>query len=406
MAEKTAGTHAGLIALAIGGFGIGLTEFGIVGLLPEISRDLHIGESTAGYAVSGYALSVALGAIALTAFLSRFKKKQALVGLMVLFILGNMVSALATNFAVLMVGRVIAALCHGAFFGVGAVVAAGLVVETRRAGAIALMFAGLTVANVAGIPLGTLLGQQLGWRSTFWAITIIGVLSLVGMQLLVTVKNDQPSPGIRSEMHVFRRRPALASALVSVLTFGSMVGAYTYIAFTLTDVTGFAESTVPLILLLFGAGTFLGNLLGGRLADRALDKSLALLILTMSALLAVFALGAGNKALTLVAMFILGTVGFATAPGLQLRVMRHAEDVPTMASGLNIAALNIGNALGAWIGGLTIALGLGYVSPLWVGAALGLAALVVLALSVRTGRSGPSVDTTSAAATERAPSTS
>ncbi|MDV8022652.1 MFS transporter [Rhodococcus sp. IEGM 1330] len=402
MTEKTAGTPAGLIALAIGGFGIGLTEFGIVGLLPEISRDLDISESTAGYAVSGYALSVALGAIALTAFLSRFKKKPALVGLMVLFIIGNMISALATDFTVLMVGRVIAALCHGAFFGVGAVVAAGLVVESRRAGAIALMFAGLTVANVAGIPLGTLLGQQLGWRSTFWAITIIGVLALVGMQLLVEVKNDQPSSGIRSEMQVFRRWPALASALVSVLTFGSMVGAYTYIAFTLTEVTGFAESTVPLILLLFGVGTFLGNLLGGRLADRSLDKSLALLILIMSVVLAVFALGAGNKAFALVAMFVLGTVGFATAPGLQLRVMRHAEDVPTMASGLNIAALNVGNAIGAWLGGLTIALGLGYVSPLWVGAALGLAALLVLGLTVLTGTSGTSKRTGPAAAPDLA----
>jgi DHA1 family inner membrane transport protein len=406
MSQQSRALPSGLIALALGGFGIGLTEFGIVGLLPEIATDFAVTESAAGYLVSGYALSVAVGAIFLTGAVSRFERKRVLVSLMVLFILGNLISAIAPTYEIMLLGRIVAALCHGAFFGVGAVVAADMVAENRKAGAISLMFAGLTIANVVGVPLGTFLGQELGWRSTFWAITAIGVVTLVGIQLLVGSSPAAPSGSLRSEVRVFRRPQVLMSALVSILAFGSVVGAYTYIAFTLTDVTGFAVSAVPWLLLLFGVGTFIGNLVGGRAADRAMDKSLLVILGLLAVVLAVFGLTASNMWAALVAMFLLGAVGFATAPGLQLRIMQVAGDAPTMASGANVAALNVGNAFGAWLGGLAIAAGFGFVSPLWVGAGLALAAALVLATAIATKAKDPASDLTSApadAAIESAP---
>jgi DHA1 family inner membrane transport protein len=368
----------GLLALALGGFGIGLTEFGIVGLLPEVATDLQVSGSTAGYLVSAYALSVAVGAIVLTAAISRLDRKKSLVTLMVLFIAGNLISALAPSYGVLMTGRLVAALCHGAFFGIGAVVATDMVAVNKRASAIALMFGGLTVATVIGVPLGTFLGQQAGWRSTFWALTVIGVITMIAIQLLVPATGKPAATSLRAEVRIFRRSQVWISVLLSVLTFGSVIGAFTYIAFVLTDVTHFAASTVPWLLVLFGVGTFIGNLVGGKLADRSLSGSLIATVALLTVVLVVFALTAHSTVMTLVSLFLLGAVGLATAPGLQNRVMTYAEDAPTLASGANIAALNIGNAIGAWIGGLAIAAGLGYVSPLWTSAALSAGALVTV----------------------------
>lgn len=368
----------GLLALALGGFGIGLTEFGIVGLLPEVATDLQVSGSTAGYLVSAYALSVAVGAIVLTAAISRLDRKKSLVTLMVLFIAGNLISALAPSYGVLMTGRLVAALCHGAFFGIGAVVATDMVAVNKRASAIALMFGGLTVATVIGVPLGTFLGQQAGWRSTFWALTVIGVITMIAIQLLVPGTGKPAATSLRAEVRIFRRSQVWISVLLSVLTFGSVIGAFTYIAFVLTDVTHFAASTVPWLLVLFGVGTFIGNLVGGKLADRSLSGSLIATVALLTVVLVVFALTAHSTVMTLVSLFLLGAVGLATAPGLQTRVMTYAEDAPTLASGANIAALNIGNAIGAWIGGLAIAAGLGYVSPLWTSAALSAGALVTV----------------------------
>ncbi|MFF5805067.1 MFS transporter [Streptomyces sp. NPDC012746] len=369
----------GLLALALGGFGIGLTEFGIVGLLPEVAEDLGVTEQVAGYLVSGYALSVAVGAIVLTAAIARFDRKKVLLSLMALFIVGNLLSAIAPNYEVLMAGRIVAALCHGAFFGVGAVVASDMVAENKKAGAISLMFAGLTAANVLGVPLGTLLGQQLGWRSTFWAITIIGVVALIGIQLLVPATAAPANTSLRSEFGAFRRPQVWVSLVISVLSFGGVIGGFTYIAFTLTEVSGFATTTVPWLLVLFGVGTFIGNYFGGKAADKALNTSLIVILALLTVVLGVFALTAENKAMTVISLLLMGTVGLATAPGLMVRIMRHAEDAPTMASGANIAAFNVGNALGAWLGGLALAAGYGYVSPLWVGAGVTVAGLVVVA---------------------------
>jgi MFS transporter, arabinose efflux permease len=328
--------------------------------------------------VSGYALAVAFGAIALTAAFSRVERKKVLLGLVVLFIAGNLISALAPTYLVILIGRIVAALCHGGFFGVGAVVAANMVEDRKKAGAISLMFAGLTVANVVGIPFGTFIGQQFGWRSTFWVITALGIVTFLGIQLLVQNSPAPKTAGLRSELGVLRRPQVLLSAAVSILTFGGLVGAYTYIAFTLTEVSGFASSAVPWLLLLFGTGTFIGNLVGGKVADRALDSSLLVILIGLALVLVTFALSAAIWWAAPIAMFLLGAVGFATAPGLQLRIMHFADDAPSVASGANIAALNIGNAIGAWIGGLAIAAGLGFVSPLWVGAALATGAFFIL----------------------------
>ncbi|MDT7583841.1 MAG: transporter, family, inner rane transport protein [Pseudonocardiales bacterium] len=380
----------GLLALALGGFGIGLTEFGIMGLLPQVAADFGVSEPVAGYLISGYALSVAVGGIALTAAITRFDRKKVLLALMVLFIAGNLISALAPTYSVLMVGRIVAALCHGAFFGVGSVVAADMVAPNKRAGAIALMFTGLTVANVLGVPLGTLLGQQLGWRSTFWAITIIGIVALAGIRLLVPPTPAPAETSLRTELGAFRRPQVWISAAVTVLGFGGMFGGFTYIAFTLTEVSGFATTSVPWLLVLFGAGMFVGNFVGGKLADWALNTSLMVILALLTVVLVVFALTAQSKVMTIVSLLLMGAVGFASVAGLQLRIMGYAEDAPTMASGANIAAFNIGNALGAWLSGLAIGAGFGFVSPLWVGAGVTVAGLVVLvAGSVRPSRPVP-----------------
>lgn len=382
-----------LLALALGGFGIGLAEFVIAGLLPEVAADFRVDEATAGWLISGYALSVAVGAIGLTAAVTRFNRKHVLTALMVLFIAGNLTSAVATTYEAMLVGRILAALTHGAFFGIGAVVAANLVAPERRAGAIALMFAGLTSANVLGVPLGTLLGQQLGWRSTFWAISAIGVVALVGMATLVPHQPvDRDGPGLRGELGAFRSGQVWLSLAVTMLGFGGMFGAFTYIAYTLTEVSGFASSSVPWLLVLFGGGLFAGNWLGGRAADRSVPRTLAVVLAGLAVVLAGFALTAESQALTLVTLVLMGGFGFATVPGLQMRIMSYAGGAPTLASGSNIAAFNVGNALGAWLGGLTITAGLGYTSPLWVGAALSAAALVVLLVADRAARRAPATD--------------
>ena len=376
----------GLLALAVGGFGIGLTEFVIAGLLPEVAADFSVSEATAGWLISGYALSVAVGAVGLTAGVTRLPRKPVLLGLMVLFIVGNLLSAVAGTYAVMLAGRVVAALCHGAFFGIGSVVAASLVEPAKKAGAIALMFGGLTIANVLGVPLGTLLGQQLGWRSTFWAITAIGVAAFVAIAVLVPGTRAEDSGSLRHELGAFRHGQVWLSLAMTVLGFGGMFGAFTYIAYTLTEVSGFATGAVPWLLVLFGAGLFAGNLLGGRAANVDVPRTLLVVLAGLAVVMALFALTAGSQVATVVALVLMGAFGFATVPGLQMRIMTYAGAAPTLASGANIAAFNVGNALGAWLGGLAITAGLGYTSPLWVGASLALAALVVLVLAERAAR--------------------
>ncbi|MEK0154057.1 MFS transporter [Arthrobacter oryzae] len=393
----------GLLALALGGFGIGLTEFVIMGLLPEVAADFHVSEATAGWLISGYALAVVVGALLLTAAVTRFERKPVLAVLLVLFIAGNLISAIAPDYSMMMIGRIVAALAHGAFFGIGAVVAADMVAPTRKAGAIAIMFTGLTAANVLGVPFGTMLGQAAGWRSTFWAITGIGVLALIGILTLVprTGRGDAAaraaSGGLRGELRAFRSGQVWLSILVTILGYGGMFGAFTYIAFTLTEVTGFAASTVPWLLILFGVGLFIGNTVGGKAADRNVDRTLLVVLAVLVVILVAFALTAGNQPLTIASIVLMGGFGFATVPGLQMRVMKYASSAPTLASGANIGAFNVGNALGAWLGGVTITAGLGYTSPIWAGAAITLLGVGVMAFAAASAKRRGKDRTTAAA---------
>jgi DHA1 family inner membrane transport protein len=381
----------GLIALALGGFGIGLTEFVIAGLLPDVAADFGVTEASAGWFISGYALAVVVGALGLTAAVTRLERKPVLAGLLVLFSAGNLLSATAGDYWPMMLGRIVAALSHGAFFGIGSVVAAGMVPPSRKAGAIALMFTGLTAANVLGVPFGTLLGQAAGWRATFWAITVIGVAALAGILALVPKSaGTSGAPGsLRSELSAFRSGQVWLSIVVTILGFGGMFGAFTYIAYTLTEVSGFAASTVPWLLVVFGLGLFAGNTLGGKAADRNIDRTLVVVLAVLSVVLVVFALTATNPGLTVVSLALMGGFGFATVPGLQMRVMKYAPGAPTLASGANIGAFNVGNALGAWLGGVTISAGLGYTSPIWAGAAITVAGVAVMAFAAaKAPRSG------------------
>ncbi len=370
----------GLLALAIGGFGVGLTEFVIMGLLPEVAADFDVSEAAAGWLISGYALTVAVGAVILTAAVTRLNRKRVLMGLMVLFIIGNALSALAPTYSVMMTGRVVAALCHGAFFGIGSVVAASMVAPSKQAGAIAMFFGGLTTANVLGVPFGTLLGQQFGWRSAFWAITVIGVVALAGLALLIRTPAGQvqAAPRLRLELTAFTHAQVWLSLAITVLGWGGVFGSFTYIAFTLTEVSGFASSAVPWLLVLFGAGLVVGNIAGGRAADKDLSRTLLVLFAVVAVILAGFALTAESKVATIVSLLAMGGFGFAMVPGLQMRIMTYASEAPTLASGANISAFNVGNGLGAWLGGVTITAGLGYTSPIWAGTAMTFAGLLVL----------------------------
>ncbi|MFC7305978.1 MFS transporter [Streptomyces monticola] len=370
-----------LLALAIGAFGIGTTEFVIMGLLPEVADDFDVSIPLAGYLVTGYALGVVLGAPLMTALGTKISRKRMLMLLMGLFIVGNVLSALAPVFGVMLAGRVVASLAHGAFFGIGSVVAADLVAPEKKAGAIAMMFTGLTVANVVGVPLGTLVGQSAGWRTTFAIVAALGVVGLLGVAKLVP---DMPKPEgvrLRHELAAFRNVQVLLAMAMTVLGFGGVFAAITYITPMMTDVAGYAGSSVTWLLVLFGLGMVGGNLIGGRFADRALMPMLYVALGALAVVLALFTLTAHNKIAAAVTITLIGALGFATVPPLQKRVLDQASGAPTLASAVNIGAFNLGNALSAWLGGIVIAAGLGYTAPNWVGAVLAASALVLAILS-------------------------
>jgi MFS transporter, DHA1 family, inner membrane transport protein len=361
--------HPGLLALSLGGFGIGLTEFVIAGLLTDVAEDLGVGVPAAGALIWGYALAVVVGAFTVTAALSRRPPKAALLVLLAFFVVGNVLTALAGSFELAVLGRVVTAMAHGGFFGIGAVLAGDLVAPERRATAIAVMFGGLTASNVLGVPFGTFVGQQLGWRAAFWIISGIGVLAVAGIAAFVP-RRPAPAPTSGSQFAVLARPQVVVSILLTALVFGGLFGAFIYVEPLVTNVTGFSSAAVPWLLVLFGVGLFLGNLVGGRAADRDLTRTLRVIAVALPVVLVAYALLAPFRVPTAVLLFALGFVGFAATPPLQLRVMRFAGDAPTMASAANIAAFNLGNAVGSAIGGATIAVGLGWVSPVWVGLAM------------------------------------
>lgn len=370
-----------LLALAIGAFGIGTTEFVIMGVLPEVADDFGVSIPTAGLLVTGYALGVMFGAPIMTALGTKVSRKRMLILLMGLFILGNLLSAAAPNFGLMLAGRVVASLAHGAFFGIGSVVAAELVAPEKKAGAISMMFSGLTVANVVGVPLGTLIGQSVGWRVTFALVAALGVIGLVGVAKLVPEIPKPHGVHLRHELAAFKNVQVLLAMAMTVLGFGGVFAAITYIAPMMTHVTGFADGSVTWLLVLFGLGMVGGNLLGGRYADRALMPMLYVSLGGLALVLALFTVTAHNKALAALTIVLIGALGFSTVPPLQKRVLDHAHGAPTLASAVNIGAFNLGNALSAWLGGLVIAAGLGYAAPNWVGAVLAVSALLLALLS-------------------------
>jgi DHA1 family inner membrane transport protein len=371
---------AALLALAIGAFGIGTTEFVIMGLLPEVADTFAVSIPTAGLLISGYALGVVVGAPLLTAAGSRWSRKKLLVGLMVLFIAGNVLAAVAPSYGLLMTGRIVSALSHGAFFGVGSVVAASLVAPAKQASAIAMMFTGLTVANVLGVPLGTALGHAFGWRSTFWAVSALGVLGLIGILALVPQLPAEAS-NLRRELAVFRRPQVWLALVMTALGFAGVFASFTYIAPMMMEVAGFSPGMVTWLLVLFGVGLVVGNLLGGRAADRALMPSLYVILGALAVVLLVFVVTAHGQVAAAVTIFFFGVAGFATVAPLQKRVMEKASGAPALASAANIGAFNLGNAAGAWLGGLAIGGGLGYTAVNWIGALLAVAGLLVALFS-------------------------
>ncbi|MEU0394019.1 MFS transporter [Streptomyces sp. NPDC006208] len=375
-----------LLALAVGAFGIGTTEFVIMGLLPQVAGDFGVSIPTAGLLVTGYALGVVLGAPLMTALGTRVTRKRMLMVLMGLFVIGNLLSAIAPTFGLMLTGRVVASLAHGAFFGIGSVVAADLVAPGKKAGAIAMMFTGLTVANVVGVPLGTFIGQSAGWRATFFIVAALGVLGLAGVAKLVP---DMPKPEgvrLRHELAAFRNTQVLLAMAMTVLGFGGVFAAITYITPMMTEVAGFADSSVTWLLVLFGLGMVGGNLVGGRFADKHLMPLLYVTLSALSVVLGLFTVTAHHKFLAAVSIALIGALGFATVPPLQKRVLDHAHGAPTLASAVNIGAFNLGNALSAWLGGIVIAAGLGLTAPNWVGAVLAAGALVLAVLSAAVER--------------------
>lgn len=368
-------------ALALGAFGIGLTEFVVVGLLGPLGDDLDVSISTAGLLVTGYAASVAIGAPIMTAAGTRLPRKTMLIILMSLFIAGNVLAARAPEYGVLMTGRVVSALCHGAFMGIGPIMAASLVAPERRSRAIALMMTGLTLSNVIGVPFGTALGQQFGWRAAFWAIALIGAVALASIVAFVPSRPNDTGSSLRSELAVFRRPQVWQVLTITMLGWGAAYAAITFLEPILTRVSGFETSAVPWLLILFGIGLTGGNLLGGRLADRALMPTLYGTIIAATAALVVFTFAAHQQVSAAIMVFVLGAAGFAMVPVLQTRVMDVAEGAPSLASSVNAAAFNVGIALAAWFGGLAIDGGHGLIAPVWIGVAMGVAALAVAVAS-------------------------
>ncbi|MDR6518145.1 DHA1 family inner membrane transport protein [Variovorax paradoxus] len=380
-----------LLALTAGAFGIGTTEFVIMGLLMQVSTDLHVSITAAGLLISGYALGVAVGAPVLTIATRKLPRKTVLLALMAIFTLGNLACALAPNYEMLMAARVITSLAHGTFFGVGSVVATGLVPPERRASAIAIMFTGLTAATLLGVPAGAWLGLHFGWRSTFWAVTLIGVLAFAVLSVFVPrVKGSAKPAPLREELGVLARPQVLLGLAMTVLGFAGVFVVYTYIQPLLTQVTGLSESAVSPILLVFGGGLAVGNLLGGKLADRAPMAAVFGTLVALAVVLGAMQFTIGTPFTAVVFVGLLGIASFATVAPMQLRVLEKASGSgQNLASSLNIAAFNLGNALGAWVGGVVIDHGPGLRALGWVAAAITLLGLAIALWSRALDRRDP-----------------
>jgi DHA1 family inner membrane transport protein len=383
---------AALYALTIGAFGIGTTEFVLMGLLQQVARDLGVSIPAAGMLISGYALGVFVGAPVLTLASAKLPRKAVLVALMGIFTLGNLACALAPDYTTLMAARVLTSLAHGTFFGVGAVVATSLVPAERKASAISIMFAGLTVATLLGVPAGAWLGLHFGWRATFWAVAAIGVIALAVVAWWVpAAAGAGKAVHWREEVAVLGRGQVLLALAMTVLGYAGVFAVFTYIQPLLVEVTGFSQAAVSPVLLVFGVGMIAGNLLGGRLADRRPTPTLIGTLVALALVLALMSLALHSQVAMIAFVGLLGIAAFATVAPLQLRVLEQAQGAgQNLASSLNIAAFNLGNALGAWVGGVVVASALGLPATPWVAALITSVGLAIALLSVRLGRRGAS----------------
>jgi DHA1 family inner membrane transport protein len=374
-----------IYALTAGAFGIGTTEFVIMGLLLQVASDLQVSVAMTGLLISGYALGVFVGAPVLTLATRKLPRKQVLILLMAIFTLGNIACALAPSYGLLMAARIVTSLAHGTFFGVGSVVATSLVPEDKKASAIAVMFTGLTIATLLGVPAGAWLGLHFGWRATFWTIAVIGVVAMLVLARLVPAdKGKVEVAPLRQELATLADPQVLLGLAMTVLGFGGVFAVFTYIQPILVEITGFSQEAVSPILLLFGLGLIVGNMLGGKLADRNLP--VALLATTATLAIVLFAMTATLRSPVAITIFVglIGAAAFATVAPLQMRVLDKAGPAGrNLASSLNIAAFNLGNAFGAWLGGVTIEHGPGLAAVTWVAALVPLASLVLAVISLR-----------------------
>jgi DHA1 family inner membrane transport protein len=381
----------GLLALSIGAFGIGVTEFAPMGLLPVIAGDLGVTIPTAGLLISAYALGVVLGAPLLTLTTGRMPRRTLLVALAGIFTAGNLLAAVSSTYAMLMVARILTSLSHGAFFGVGSVVAASLVPAERRAGAVAAMFMGLTIANIIGVPLATWTGSHLGWRASFWGISALGVIAMAALRSTLP---DLPAPagsGAMAELRVLSQGRVLGALGLTAIGSTSMFTVFTYISPILREQTHGSVGFVTAMLVLYGVGLTVGNWLGGRFADRSVDRTLVTTLAALTLILIAFALLMPFKVPTTLLVFLWSVGSFALVPPLQIRVMQSAADAPNLASAMNIGAFNLGNAIGAAVGGGVIAAGLGYPAVALAGAGAAALGLVAVVVSIRKQLRAPKI---------------
>lgn len=367
-----------LLALAVGAFAIGTTEFSPMGFLPEIAHDLNVSIPQAGILISAYAVGVMIGAPFMTLWLSRFSKRKSLILLMIIFTVGNLLATLAPNYIGLMAARIITSLNHGAFFGLGSIVAASVVQREKQASAVAMMFMGLTIANIGGVPLATWIGQNIGWRMSFLAISLLGIITIFSLWKALPEGTQEKKPNIRQELKVLTQLPVVLALLTTVMSAGAMFTLYTYIAPSLTNITHASPSFITVMLVLIGIGFSIGNHFGGKFADLNLNKTLIGFLSLLIAMMLLFPLLAKTYMGAAIALILWGLAAFAVVPPLQMRVMSVAQDAPGLASSVNIGAFNLGNAVGAIAGAYVLSQDFSYSIVSYTGALLSTLALLLV----------------------------
>lgn len=375
-----------LLALAIGAFAIGTTEFSPMGFLPQIAENLNISIPTAGMLITAYALGVMIGAPIMTLWFGHFSRRKALMIAMSIFTIGNILAAIAPSYWGLMGARILTSLNHGVFFGIGSIVATSVVPKDKQASAVAMMFMGLTIANIGGVPLATWVGQNIGWRMAFAAIAGLGVITMLALWKALPEGAVGQRPNVKAELQVLTRKPVVLALLTTVMSAGAMFTLYTYIAPTLQNITHASPSFITMMLVLIGVGFSIGNHFGGKFADLSLTKTLTGFLLLLMTMMLLFPILAQTKMGAALALVIWGAAAFAVVPPLQMRVMAVAHEAPGLASSVNIGAFNLGNAVGAAAGGAVLSMGMSYAAVSITGAVLTALALVLVLIQMKMSR--------------------